>query len=131
MISVSKLKCNCCLFIIGGLLYGLVEIIWRHYTHWSMIITGGLCFVMLYRIFKKITECSLCLKCIIGSIIITFIEFFAGFIFNFRLKLNVWDYSGCLFNFCGQICLIYSFLWGMLTIPVIAICKFLDKKFSL
>lgn len=127
----KKINCNCCLFLIGGILYGLIEILWRRYTHWSMILTGGLCFTVLYHIFKKIAQCSVCLKCFVGSVVITFIEFFSGFIFNFCMKLKVWDYSGCKLNFCGQICLLYSFLWGLLTLPVIALCKFINKRFDL
>jgi hypothetical protein len=38
------------IFIIGGILYGLIEIIFRGYTHWSMVITGGLCFLIFYII---------------------------------------------------------------------------------
>lgn len=127
----KKICCNCCLFFIGGILYGLIEILWRKHTHWSMLLTGGLCFTLLYRIFKKISECSICLKCFIGSVVITFIEFFSGFIFNFCMKLKVWDYSECKLNFCGQICLLYSVLWGLLTLPVIAVCNFINKKFEL
>ena len=36
------------IFFIGGILYALIEIIFRGYTHWSMVITGGLCFLIFY-----------------------------------------------------------------------------------
>lgn len=127
----KNLSCDCCLFAVGGILYGFVEILWRRYTHWSMILTGGVCFTVLYRTFKKITLCSLWLKCLIGSCIITFFEFIAGYIFNIRMKLKVWDYSKQPFNFRGQICPFYSFLWGVLTLPVLFLCKFINKKFHL
>lgn len=127
----KNMKCCCVLFSVGGVLYGFIELIWRRYTHWSMILTGGLCFTVLYHIFRKIRVCSIWLKCCIGSTVITFIEFFAGFVFNFRMKMRVWDYSHCRFNFCGQICLLYSILWGLLTLPIFALCSFLDRKFRL
>lgn len=119
------------LFVFGGVLYGLVEILWRRHTHWSMVLTGGLCFLILYRVFKRVRDCSVCLKCIIGSSVITTIEFFSGFLFNYCLKMKVWDYSGFHFNFCGQICLLYSFLWGLLTLPVLMLCRLLERKWRL
>ncbi len=118
------------LFAVGGFLYGLLEILWRKHTHWSMVLTGGICFTILYRIFRCLTVCSLWLKCCIGSTVITIIEFFSGFLFNYCLKLQVWDYSEQRFNFCGQICALYSFLWGLLTIPINALCKWLYRRFG-
>lgn len=35
---------------IGGLLYIIIELIWRGYSHWTMFVLGGLCFVCLGRI---------------------------------------------------------------------------------
>ena len=29
------------LFAFGGIAYGLIEILWRRRTHWSMVLTGG------------------------------------------------------------------------------------------
>lgn len=111
------------LFLLGGFSYGLIEILWRQRTHISMIITGGLCFVIIYRIFKKARDMSLLFKCIIGSAIITTLEFICGCIVNIWLKLSVWDYTNLPFNLLGQICLLYSVLWGFLTIPISFLCK--------
>ncbi len=127
----KNFKCCSVLFAVGGILYGLTEILWRKYTHWSMIITGGICFAVLYKIFGFIGSCSVWIKCCVGSTVITFIEFFAGFLFNFRMKLSVWDYSDCRFNFCGQICLPYSILWGLLSLPVSWLCSIIKRKFRL
>ncbi len=127
----KKTSCFGLLFAIGGIAYGALEIIWRKYTHWSMVLTGGLCFTALYKIFQRLNTCSLWLKCCIGSTVITYFEFLSGFVFNHCLKLGVWDYSKHRFNFCGQICPLYSFLWALLTIPVTMICKLLQKKFRL
>ena len=38
------------LFLFGGVGYGLVELIWRGRTHPSMVITGGICFLLVYGI---------------------------------------------------------------------------------
>ena len=35
------------LFGVGGLLYILIELIWRGRSHWTMFLLGGICFVFL------------------------------------------------------------------------------------
>ncbi len=123
----NRLSCFCLLFALGGFSYGLIEMLWRRHTHWSMVITGGLCFTVLYRILRGLGACSLVFKCLIGSTVITIAEFFSGFVFNHCMKLCVWDYSGHRLNFCGQICPLYSFFWALLMIPIDRICRFLDR----
>ncbi|MBR2175684.1 MAG: hypothetical protein IJ861_01905 [Clostridia bacterium] len=125
-----KLNCNLALFSIGGISYGLIEIIWRKYTHWTMVLTGGFCFVVLYRIFKRLVGIAMWKKCMIGSSVITSVEFVVGCAVNLKAKMNVWDYSGLPFNFKGQICLIYSILWAALTVPISGVCSLLRKRFD-
>lgn len=111
------------LFFIGGTGYGLIEILWRGKTHWSMVLTGGACFIALYKLFEKTSKFPMRIKCVTGGAVITGFELVSGCIFNKLLKLNVWDYSKNFMNFKGQICPLYSFLWTMLCIPVSALCK--------
>ena len=106
------MKNNLILFLVGAFLYGLVEVVWRGYSHWSMMIAGGLCFIVFSRISEKLIGLPLLYKCILGSACITLIEFVFGLIFNLYFKLDVWDYSNLPLNFLGQICLLYSVLWG-------------------
>ena len=35
------------LFDVGGLLYILIELAWRGWSHWTMFILGGICFINL------------------------------------------------------------------------------------
>ena len=127
----KRLRCFGILFAIGGAAYGAIEVLWRGYTHWSMILTGGSCFAVLYKILIRAASCSMKVKCCIGSAVITWFEFTAGFVFNHCLRLGVWDYSDRRFNFCGQICPLYSLLWGLLTVPVVKICGMLHKRVGL
>lgn len=120
------LKKYSALFMFGGLIYGIIEVLWRGKTHWSMLITGGSCFIALFKVFSKIKDKSLIKKCIVGSFIITLYELCSGCIFNLWLKLKVWDYSELPLNFKGQICALYSFLWGLLCIPINFVCKKID-----
>lgn len=115
------------LFFVGGLAYGAVELLWRHRTHWTMIVTGGVCLLVLFRVFKKISRVKAIYKCVVGSVLITAVEFVVGCIVNLRFKMNVWDYSAVPFNILGQICPLYSILWFFLTIPILFVCKKMQK----
>lgn len=100
------------LWSIGGLLYVILEMIWRGYSHWTMFLVGGICFILIGAINEVIPwEMPLLLQCIIGALIVTAVEFLSGCIINIWFGWHVWDYSDMPFNLCGQICLPFSCLW--------------------
>ena len=115
------------LFLVGAVGYSLLELLWRGYTHWTMGVTGGLCFSTLYRVSRRIKKWRLPSKCALGSAIITGYELVVGWLVNLKLGWGVWDYSQLPFHFQGQICLSYSLLWFLLSIPIFGLCKFLQK----
>ena len=104
------------LAVIGGLIYILIELIWRGHTHISMFILGGICFVAIGFI-NEVFPWSLGLiwQSMIGAVIVTVLEFITGVIVNIWLGLNVWDYSNMPFNLLGQICLPFAFAWVALS----------------
>lgn len=106
------------LFLIGGRLYTWIEILWRGYTHWTMFLLGGICFVIMGLLNEHIFpwRLSLTMQSIISACVITFFEFITGCIVNLWLEWNVWDYSGLPFNLLGQICLYYFLLWIPLSV---------------
>lgn len=100
------------LFELGGLLYLVTELLWRGYSHWTMFVLGGLCFVALGLINEVIPwEMVLWKQVLIGVCIITALEFLTGCIVNLWLGLGVWDYSAMPGNLLGQICPQYMALW--------------------
>lgn len=101
------------LFLIGGSLYTLLEVLWRGHTHWTMFILGGLCFVIIGLLNEYEFEWnqSLLMQSLISACIITALEFITGCIVNLWLGWDVWDYSELPFNLYGQICLYYFLLW--------------------
>ncbi len=111
------------IFAIGSVSYSLIEVLWRGYTHWTMMITGGVCFLVLFRIFSRIAHAKLWKKCAVGACVITGIEFTVGCIVNLWLQMNVWDYSFLPLNVMGQVCPLYSFLWGLLSIPIVYLSR--------
>ncbi|MBS5481407.1 MAG: putative ABC transporter permease [Acutalibacteraceae bacterium] len=126
-----KMKCALGIFCIGGLAYNAIEILWRGYTHWSMFIVGGACFQIIGRVQSAFRHVSLFRRCVLCSAAITAVEFASGCLFNLHMKLNVWDYSKMFGNLYGQVCLLYSVLWGGLSViamPLHTYCyRFLER----
>ena len=96
-------------YLFGGIMYGLMEVIWRGHTHWTMTLTGGTALLILYIINIKMSNCNIFLKCLIGASAITLLEFTVGVIINIILKWNVWDYSNRPLNILGQVCPLFFF----------------------
>lgn len=114
------------LWLIGGLLYMEIELMWRGYSHWTMFTLGGLCFVCLGRINEVIPwNMPLWLQVLIGTAIITGLEFLTGCIVNLWLGWNVWDYSNVPLNVFGQICLPYILLWAPISLTGIILDDYL------
>ena len=83
------------LFDVGGLLYIPIELVWRGWSHWTMFILGGICFINLGLI-NEVLPWSMPLwqQVLIGTVGITMLEFMTGCIINLWLGWGVWDYSG-------------------------------------
>lgn len=119
------------LFIIGGLVYISIEIIWRYMvgstpTHWTMFVLGGIIFLLIGGINEYISwETPLWLQCVIGTSIILLLEFVFGCILNLWLGLHIWDYSQLPFNILGQICLPFAFAWYFLSAIAIILDDYL------
>lgn len=116
------------LFLIGGIGYYLLEVIYRGFSHWSMAITGGICLGILYFISGKVPIKSIAFKALIGCLAITAIEFAVGLIVNVKLGLSVWDYSELPFNLYGQVCLWFTVIWFALCIPVMIIFSSMQSR---
>ena len=125
---MQKLKEQLTVFATGAAGYPVIELIWRQSTHWSMALAGGTCLLLLYNLYGKFTKLSLGMKCVLGSGVITAVEFVAGLLVNCWQDWNVWDYSCFKFHFMGQICLVYSVVWGLLCLPMSGLCKIMRKR---
>lgn len=104
------------LFAFGGGIYCLIEMLFRGHTHFTMILVGGVCFLMCGMLNEVIPwEMPLPEQMLICAVNITAVEFIAGMILNVWLNLNVWDYSNMPLNIMGQICLTFSVAWFFLS----------------
>ena len=116
------------IFIIFGLMYVTIELLYRGHTHYSMFIVGGVCGVLIGLINDNTPDMPLLPQCVLGAVIITIIELLTGLFLNVYLGLNVWDYSNQPFNFMGQICPQFCIIWCILSILVIRIDDWLKEK---
>jgi len=105
-------------FLFGGVGYGLIEVIWRGYTHPSMVITGGICFSMICAINNKLSKHSLFLRSAACTLGVTATEFCVGILVNRVFDMCVWDYSDKWMNLFGQICPLYCIFWFGLCLAV-------------
>ena len=114
--------------IIGGTIYYMLEILARGYSHPSMFLLGGICFLLCGVINNELTgHTGMWEKMALCMITITILEFLTGLIVNGILHLNVWDYSRMPFHVLGQICLPYMILWFFLSYPALILNQIVDS----
>lgn len=117
------------LFLIGAAAYFGIEILWRGYSHWTMFLLGGLCFVIVGALNNWLPwEMDIEKQASIGAIIITALEFIVGVIVNLVLKWNIWDYSLLPFNMLGQISLPFTLIWIVLSAVIIVVDDWVRYK---
>ena len=117
------------LFSIGALGYGIIELLFRGYTHISMGVLGGICMLFIsiidsYR--KSLTSAIFC--AVVCGIFITAMEALMGYFLNIRLGLNIWDYSKVGLDLNGQICLNFSLVWVLLSFFTMQINSLISKR---
>ena len=130
MMKKSKIKKYEFLFFVGATIYVVIEKLYRGYSHWTMFLLGGICFIALGLINEVLPwDMPLLLQMFIGGMIITVLEFITGCIVNLGLGWNVWDYSELPFNLWGQISLFSSIVWVGLSLVGIVLDDFIRWKF--
>lgn len=118
------------LFLIGGLIYILLEMISRGWSHWTMFILGGICFISMGLFNEDVDwDMPLLLQMLCGGLVITLLEFSTGCIVNLWLGWGVWDYSKEWGNLLGQICPQASAIWFFLSVVGIILDDYLRYWF--
>lgn len=117
-------------FCVGSIMYCLIEVLFRRYTHWTMFLAGGAIFTALYFINLGLKTRSFVLRGLIGALVITAVEFLVGIVVNLIFHLNVWNYSSIPGNILGQICPRFSFCWFLLSIVAVYVVVFLHWQLN-
>lgn len=114
------------LFYIGGTAYMTLEFLWRGYSHGSMFVAGGLCFLLIGHLNRVQPRLILPLRAVTGALIVTMVELAAGMMVNRRY--TVWDYRGLPGNFMGQICPTFTLLWIPVSVLAMVLYDQLDRR---
>ena len=103
-----------------------LELLWRGWSHGSMFLAGGLCFLLLGQLNRAQPRLPFFLRALAGALIITMIEYAAGLVVN--RNYTVWDYRGQPLNYHGQICFGFCLLWIPVAIGAMFFYRILDRK---
>ena len=118
------------LFLVGGTVYVIIELVCRGRSHWTMAVVGGICFILCGLLNEIFTwESTIWFQMLICSLIITAVEFISGLILNIHYGLAIWDYSNIPFNILGQICLPFTILWFFISAAAIILDDYLRYWF--
>ena len=118
------------LFLVGGTVYVIIELVCRGRSHWTMAVVGGVCFILCGLLNEIFTwESTIWFQMLICSLIITAEEFISGLILNIHYGLAIWDYSNIPFNILGQICLPFTILWFFISAAAIILDDYLRYWF--
>lgn len=110
------------LLLIGGFVYYAFELVLRGWSHWTMFLLGGLCFVLIGEYNEHVEwDTPLIKQGIVGACIVTALEFIVGMIVNVYFGWGIWDYSNVPLNFMGQICLPFSIMWIAVSILAVVV----------
>ncbi len=102
-----------------------LELLWRGWSHGSMFLAGGSCFLLLGKLNRTRPRLSLPFRALTGAGIITGVELLAGLLFN--RSYAVWDYRHMPLNYHGQICLPFCLLWLPISLGAMALYEKADR----
>ena len=60
----------------------MIEYLFRGYTHWSMVLTGGACLLTFYFYTEEFKDTPTLAKAAVGALIFTGFEFAVGIVVN-------------------------------------------------
>ena len=118
------------IFLTGTIGYAFVEILFRGYTHWSMMLTGGACVLAIYYLNRELRSAPLMLRALAGTFIILLFEFAVGLVVNIWFGWGIWDYSDVPGNILGQICPAFAGAWFALSLGLCTLTQKLTCRSS-
>lgn len=125
-----RIYCTVAIFLFSGSVYYAMEIVFKksHKSHWTMFILAGLAGAIfidgLNNLFSY--EMDFLLQIFICSTTITVGELIVGLIWN--QDYGIWNYTNMPFNYMGQICLPFYFLWMLLSAIFIPFLDYIEWR---
>ena len=124
------LKRNLYLFIIGACGYAIIELLWRARTHVTMAIAGGFSLIFFSLIEKRFSEKNVIFRATLSALAVSFIELCIGIVFNLSYNMKIWDYSDQPLNLFGQVCPLFTVLWGLIFVLMLPLIRLLNRYFD-
>ena len=93
-----------------------------------MFLVGGICFLLIGLLPRLLPDAPELVQAVLGACAVTATELVSGLIINDALKLHVWDYSAMPYNFLGQVCMSYFFLWIIVSWLALELHRLLRRK---
>ena len=103
------------LFLVFGVTYYLIEVVFNGHSNWSSIIMGGVGGILISLInFYYSYDTPKWKQITLTTFVMIFIELSSGLLLR-ALGFEFWDYSHRFLNVEGLICLRYSLYWLVLS----------------
>ena len=120
MCVIKKGAYSLILFLFGGIGYSFIE-----------VLLGGFCYLLMGILAEQCCgRLPLWFCCFFATLSITFLEFITGCVVNLGLGWDVWNYADQPLNLMGQVCLGFTSLWFLLSIPVSELAFWMRKKLN-
>jgi len=127
---LRRIVCHLFIFLFSGTTYYCMEIIYKdtHKSHWSMFFLAGFSALFFIDGLNDIFSYDMdyLLQCFICATTITIGELIVGITLN--QNYEIWDYRNLPLNYHGQICLLFYFLWMLLSAIFIPVLDYIEWK---
>lgn len=120
---MKRLYKDLILFILFGCFYVTIEVLYRGYSHWLMMIVAGVASVIIDKLNDYISwDIPLPLQALIGTVVILILELASGTLALTFLNIRIWDYSNLPLNcFNGFLCPQFALVWYFMAYLIIVL----------
>lgn len=107
------------IFVTSGLIYIVLELLWRGRTHWTMFLCAGLCGLVMANINNNWLEfdTDFRIQVFVSALMCSTSEFFFGIMFNG--DFSIWDYRGMwgtIHALGDQVNIIFFGIWIIISV---------------
>ena len=122
------------IFMVSGLIYIVLELIWRGRTHWTMFLCAGLCGLVMANINNNLLEFNtgFLKQIFVSALCCTTFEFLFGIMFNG--DFSIWDYRGLwgTIHILGdQVNILFFGIWIIISVFSLPFLDWLQWKLEL
>lgn len=122
------------IFIISGLIYTMLELMWRGRTHWTMFLCAGLCGLVMANVNNHLLEfdTDFLKQVVVSALCCTGFEFLFGIMFNG--DFSIWDYRGLwgTIHILGdQVNILFFGVWIIISVFSLPFLDWLQWKLGL